>query len=125
MADTGFVSSGVGGVAAIGIVGIAGDILVPTNLASIDGISLIGDVTTAGTVDTIAAGSENVYVGDCIGSVVCTVVTPVVLATVCECVRDRTTRFICAGGKPKLYSTISSSKRFRLIERDELKIKRN
>lgn len=33
-------------------------------------------------------------------------------------------RLNCAGGVPKLYSTISSSNRFRFIERDELKLKR-
>lgn len=132
LADTGFVGVSIGGASTtIGVgetiaAGIVGDVLVTSTLASIAGISLMGEATAAVTVEVIVAGSGNVYTGDGIGGVGCVVVTlVVVLGTVCENVRDRTTRLTCAGGKPKLYSTISSSKRFRLIERDELKLKRN
>lgn len=131
LADTGFVGVSSGGASmTIGVgvtiaAGIGSDVFVTSTLASIVGISLMGEVTAAVTVEVVVAGSGNVYTGDCIGGVGCVMVTLVVLGAVCEYVRDRTTRLTCAGGKPKLYSTISSSKRFRLIERDELKLKRN
>lgn len=125
MADSGFVTSGVGdtttgGGAAIIAAGTAGGVTVPSGLTSIDGISLVGVATAAVTVQGVTVGSGNVYAGTWVGGVDCATVTLVVLGTVCECVRDRATRLTCAGGNPKLYSTISSSKRFLLIERDEL-----
>lgn len=125
LADTGFGTSGVGGTtvggdAATTAIGTAGGVTTPIGLASVDGISMVGDATAVVTVEVVTVGSGNVYDGVWVGGVVCAKVTMVVLATVCECVRDRTPRLTCAGGKPKLYSTISSSKRFRLIERDEL-----
>lgn len=129
--DTGFGNSGVGGTATDGIVvaiiavGIVGDVFMPRTLTSTDGISLVGEETAGVMAEVVATGSGNVYAGVCVGGVGCAEVRLVLLATVCEYVRVRTTRLTCAGGKPKLYSTISSSKRFRLIERDELKLKRN
>lgn len=44
--------------------------------------------------------------------------------SVCDWVRARLpSRLTWAGGRPRLYSTISSSKRLRLIERDELRVR--
>lgn len=58
-------------------------------------------------------------IGGVCGAVV--VLTSVdVAGNVCDCVRERATLFTAVGGKPRLYSTISSSNRLRLIDLEEL-----
>lgn len=80
--------------------------------------------TGAGTIGAAAGGdiatcAASWYTGEWTVGCGCGVLGELV-TMVCDCVRERPIRLTCAGGKPKLYSTISSSKRLRLIERDEL-----
>lgn len=95
---------------------------IATGTCGTTGCGVLGGAASIGVAGCGVIGA-GVVVVETIGSdwtKVCCGPTAAVACWDCDWVRERPTRFIWEGWIPKLYSTISSSKRLRFIERDEL-----